>query len=204
MRYGHDLVRTKILIEGLGGRVQLLTVHWHAQDANRHIQDITGKAPLPRIRATTVQIVRSLVDEGLFELGTLAPNAHTVTPVTDLEAALADLYTDYVDHFEVFGWQYHWWLTLTPKGRQLAQPLINTHYHQQKTPPPSSATRLAAQPFEGLHVTGHYGGFHRQAGSRSTPATGAGDRGRAAPQAPLRSPSAGWRAPAGPSTNGSA
>lgn len=123
MSYPHDSAQAKILMEGLGGAVCLLAVHWHVQEANRD-------AYLPRIRATTLHIISSLIDDRLFELGTMAPGIHGWTRADNLDNALRDLRTDYVDNFDVFGWQYRWWLIITEQGRALAEPLI-TAYPQQ-------------------------------------------------------------------------
>lgn len=123
MSFSHDSAHAKILMEGLGGGVCLLAVHWHIQEANRH-------AYLPRIRATTLDIICSLIRDGLFELGTMAPHAHGFVPADDPEAALHDVRTDYVDNFDVFGWQYHWWLIITPQGRQMAEPLVTAYQRE--------------------------------------------------------------------------
>ncbi len=123
MSYAHDSAHAKILMEGLGGGVCLLAVHWHVQEANR-------QAYLPRIRATALSIVRSLLRDGLFELGTMAPNAHRFVPADDPEAALREVRADYVDNFDIFGWQYHWWLIITAQGRQLAEPLITAYQRE--------------------------------------------------------------------------
>lgn len=118
-----DSPHAKILMEGLGGGVCLLAVHWHVQEANR-------QAYLPRIRATTLDTIRALIGEGLFELGTMAPRTHKFVPADDPETALNAVRTDYVDNFDVFGWQYRWWLIITPQGRQMAEPLITAYQRE--------------------------------------------------------------------------
>ncbi|SHY53634.1 Uncharacterised protein [Mycobacteroides abscessus subsp. bolletii] len=123
MNYANDSAHAKILVEGLGGAVCLLAVHWHVQEANR-------QAYLPRIRATTLDIIRSLIGEALFELGTMTSHAHGFIPADDPETALHDVRTDYIDNFDVFGWQYRWWLIITPQGRQIAEPLITTYQRE--------------------------------------------------------------------------
>ncbi|MEU9809255.1 hypothetical protein [Mycobacterium sp. NPDC050853] len=123
MSYAHDSAHAKILMEGLGGGVCLLAVHWHVQESNR-------QAYLPRIRATTLNTIRSLIRDGLFELGTMAPHAQGFVPTDDPEAALRHIYADYIDNFDVFGWQYHWWLIITAYGRQMAEPLITAYQHE--------------------------------------------------------------------------
>ncbi len=120
MSYAHDPAHAKILMEGLGGGVCLLAVHWHVQEANR-------QAYLPRIRATALDTIRSLIGEGLFELGIMTAHTHGLVPAHDPEGALRDVRTDYIDNFDVFGWQYRWWLIITPQGRQIAEPLITAY-----------------------------------------------------------------------------
>ncbi|BAP95212.1 hypothetical protein [Mycobacteroides abscessus] len=120
MSYAHDSAHAKILMEGLGGGVCLLAVHWHVQEINR-------QAYLPRIRATTLGVIGALLGDGLFELGTMAPHTHGFVPAADPGAALRQVRTDYVDNFDVFGWQYRWWLIITAQGRQTAEPLITAY-----------------------------------------------------------------------------
>lgn len=118
--YADYTAREKILVDGVGDWVQLLAVHWH-------VEQESPDTSLPEVQEKTIDMIRSLVREGLFELGTVPSDAIGFVPSSDLEGTIQEIRRDYIGQFEDRDWEYHWWLNLTPKGEQLAEPLIDAY-----------------------------------------------------------------------------
>ncbi|WP_157895823.1 hypothetical protein [Mycobacteroides chelonae] len=118
--YADYTAREKILVEGLGDWVQLLGVHWYVEQ-----EDLS--APLQLVQEKTINMIRSLVLDGLFELGEDPAGAEGFTASEDLEGTIREICKEYIDDFDTWGWQYHWCLNITPKGEQLAKPLMEAY-----------------------------------------------------------------------------
>ncbi|WP_100517906.1 hypothetical protein [Mycobacteroides abscessus] len=110
----------KVLIEGMGDWVELALVHWHVQQSD-------PTAPLSAIQRNTLALIRSLTDDGLFELGSYPPSASGFVRASDTEGALSQIADAYVNHFADGEWERKWLLSITPKGEQMAQPFMETY-----------------------------------------------------------------------------
>ncbi|WP_165688211.1 hypothetical protein, partial [Mycobacteroides abscessus] len=100
--------------------VELALVHWHVQQSD-------PTAPLSAIQRNTLALIRSLTDDGLFELGSYPPSATGFVRASDTEGALSQIADAYVNHFADGQWERKWLLNITPKGEQMAQPFMETY-----------------------------------------------------------------------------
>ena len=79
-------------------------------------------APLEQVQQQTLELIRSLVVDGLFELGDLSADLdHFVRCEKPLDEALAGIRAVYIDQYhDWLLWQYWCFLHLTDAGRQAA------------------------------------------------------------------------------------
>ncbi len=110
----------KVLIEGMGDWVELALVHWHVQQSD-------PKAPLSAVQRNTLALIRSLTDDGLFELGSYPQSASGFVRASDTEGTLGQIADAYVNHFADGEWERRWLLNITPKGEQIAQPFMEAY-----------------------------------------------------------------------------
>jgi hypothetical protein len=76
------------------------------------------------VQRETLDTIRSLVSDGLVEVGNLAPGGRFAAWDTPLEESLERIAEAYVDKFEnVTGWLWVFWLSLTDKGKRVAEAL---------------------------------------------------------------------------------
>jgi hypothetical protein len=108
--------REKVLLRGLVDWVALDRIHWDVA------QDNQG-APLSLVQTQTLELISSLVNEGLFELGDLAGKegrfAPWDSPLDESIKRIRDVYVANFDDQNVWSW--YCWLDLTEKGEQVAR-----------------------------------------------------------------------------------
>ena len=120
MSTANEYVRHVLLVDSLGGPVDLNTVDWHVRQHN------PSAAPT-EVQSETLDVIRSLTSEGLFTLGGMhgerehAPDRF-IPWRHDLEHSIHTITHAYVKHYDdPEKWMYAVWLRLTAKGEQLAR-----------------------------------------------------------------------------------
>jgi hypothetical protein len=110
--------RENILIEGLDDSVDMGRVHYHAVQEN-------PSASLSDVQSKTLEMIRSLVDDGLVELGSMSgEGGYFVTWDTPLDESMKEIHDVYVNDFgDRALWVWDCWLNLTAKGKQVAEAL---------------------------------------------------------------------------------
>jgi hypothetical protein len=108
--------RENILIEGLDDSVDLGGVHQYVAREN-------PSASLLDVQSKALEIIRSLVDDGLVELGSMSgEGGRFVTWETSLDESMKEIHDVYVTRFGDDGlWSWYCWLNLTGKGKQVAE-----------------------------------------------------------------------------------
>jgi hypothetical protein len=111
-----ERVRDNLLLKGLGKPLALNAVDWKVKKQN-------PCATPSEVRNETLELVRYLVDEGLFRLGDV--HVHRFfTWKRPLDRSMDKISHRYVDHYDdPERWMFSAWLKLTNKGEQLAQSL---------------------------------------------------------------------------------
>jgi hypothetical protein len=108
--------RDEVLLRGLIDWVALQRVH------SRVAQENAGE-PLAVIQDKVLDLIRSLVTDGLFELGDLATSNHRFGawdgPLDESIQRIRDVYENQFDDDPE--WWFYCWLKLTEKGRKLAE-----------------------------------------------------------------------------------
>lgn len=110
--------RDKVLLLGLVDWVPLERVHHEVAQANREAS--------PRdVQRLTLDLIDSLVGQGLFVIGNLIDKGSRFEPwETSLPASIQRLREVYVDGYDdPDTWQWFCWLDLTEKGEKIALPL---------------------------------------------------------------------------------
>jgi hypothetical protein len=110
--------REEVLLRGLIDWVALERVH------KRVARENSGK-PLSVIQDKTLELIRSLVSEGLFELGDLQTVDHRFAAWDiPLDESIRRIRDVYVNSFEDEpAWWFYCWLDLTEKGQRVAEAL---------------------------------------------------------------------------------
>ena len=108
--------RENVLLRGLVDWVALDRIHWDVAQENHG-------APLSVVQTKTLELIRSLVDEGLFELGDLTGNEGRFAPWdSTLDESIKRIRDVYVTNFDDQNvWPWYGWLDLTEKGERVAQ-----------------------------------------------------------------------------------
>lgn len=122
-RSEHDDVKEGLLIEGLQDWIRLGEVH-----STFLFDNHTPKRPVAEAQQLTLSMIRELVEEGLFDLGTIVRKGHSGFEAWDLplDEAMARIEEKYVANFDDrWGWTACAWLQLTDKGRALALQLYH-------------------------------------------------------------------------------
>jgi hypothetical protein len=110
----HDWVMENLLIEGLQDSISLGEVH------QQFLPEGDAARPLPKVQQLTLKMIRELVSDGLFVLGTPHRGSFNTWDLP-LEEAMAKIENAYVTHFDDrWGWVTMCWLNLTDKGKKLA------------------------------------------------------------------------------------
>jgi hypothetical protein len=111
-----EQIRENLLLKGLGRPVALNAVDWKIKHAN-------PSATASEVQDTTLAVIRSLVDDGLFTLGAVRKHRF-VTSKRPLRRSLHQISHEYVDHYDdPKRWMFLAWMRLTSKGEQLARSL---------------------------------------------------------------------------------
>jgi hypothetical protein len=108
--------RDEVLTDGLIDWVELDQIHWYVarENAGTAVSVIQGK---------TLELIRSLVSDGLFELGDLKGEGARFTawniPLDESIQRIRDVYVTNFDDENT--WPWFCWLDLTEKGQQVAE-----------------------------------------------------------------------------------
>ena len=108
--------REKVLVEGQHDWIKLWEVH-------RHVAEENLSASLPEVQQNTLELVRSLVTEGVAEIGDLREHGARFEPWdSPLDESIQRLSAEYVDRFDDrTGWPWTLWLRITDKGKELGR-----------------------------------------------------------------------------------
>nr|WP_231995940.1 hypothetical protein [Mycobacterium sp. 852002-51163_SCH5372311] len=121
-----EMVRRGLLLEGLGQPVDLNAVDWYVKQRN------PSAAP-SEVQNETLEVIRSLVNDGLVRLGAqVMLGEHLGGVATEgerfvawdqpLERSMHKISHVYLRHYDdPERWMYAVWLQLTDKGQEFAQ-----------------------------------------------------------------------------------
>jgi hypothetical protein len=111
-------VRNELLTDGLVDYVDLGAVN---SQVSRH----NPSASVSEVQRETLEMIRALVSEGLFELGDLSGEGGSLHVWSgSLDESLQKISDAYVTHYDDKpGWVWSAWLELTHKGEQVARAL---------------------------------------------------------------------------------
>jgi hypothetical protein len=108
-----EKIRENLLVKGLGRPVALNAVDWKIKHDN-------PSASTSEVQDETLEVIRTLVDEGLFKLGNVHKHRF-VSSKRSLDRSMHRISRRYVEHYErPEGWMFSAWMKLTTKGEQLA------------------------------------------------------------------------------------
>ncbi len=106
-------IRETLLLKGLGRPVALNAVDWK-------IKHDKPSASASEVQDETLEVVRTLVDDGLFKLGAVRKHRF-VSSKRSLNRSMHQISHQYVDHYDdPKRWMFSAWMKLTSKGEQLA------------------------------------------------------------------------------------
>lgn len=108
----------KVVLWGQIDWVELERIHYFVVQEN-------PAAPLSVIQNTTLELIRSLVNEGLFVIGEVTGRINRFTPWdTPLAESLQRIRSRYVNRYdEKTVWAWCCWLDLTDEGNRVAEAL---------------------------------------------------------------------------------
>jgi hypothetical protein len=117
--------REEVLIRGLVDWVALDRIHWDVAEANK------GE-PIAVVQSETLNLIRSLVEEGLFEIGDLSgDDGRFVAWNSSIDDSIARIRAAYVTNFEDQNtWPWVCWLDLTDAGTAAAQ-VVESRYRSE-------------------------------------------------------------------------
>jgi hypothetical protein len=119
----HDDVKERLLIEGLQDWIHLSEIHQAFAFENH-----APKRPVAEAQKLTLNMIRELVNEGLFVLGepdNKRPSGFETWNMS-LDEAMAEIEDAYVTNFEDrWGWVTCVWLAHTDEGKALALQLYH-------------------------------------------------------------------------------
>lgn len=130
--------RESALLRGLVDWVALDHIHWDVAQENQG-------SPLTVVQTKTLELIRSLVDEGLAELGDLASQDGAFTPWnSSLDESIERIRNVYVAHFHDENvWPWYAWLNLTEEGDRVAQEIESSTQSQAERDARSSTYSLS-------------------------------------------------------------
>jgi hypothetical protein len=106
-------IRENLLLKGLGKPVALNAVDWK-------IKHDKPSASASEVQDETLEVIRTLVDDGLFKLGAVH-NHRFVSSKRSLNRSMHQISHQYVDHYDdPMRWMFSAWMKLTSKGEHLA------------------------------------------------------------------------------------
>ena len=108
--------REKILVEGQHDWVKLWEVH-------RHVAEENLSATLADVQRKTLDLVESLLSDGLAEIGDLRDHGARFEPwISDLSESMQRIAGEYVDNFDDRAtWPWTLWLRITESGRRIGE-----------------------------------------------------------------------------------
>jgi hypothetical protein len=108
--------REHVLIRGLVDWIALDRIHWDVAEANKG-------APITVVQSATLNLIRALVTEGLFEVGDLSGDGgRFIAWDSSIDDVIAQIRNAYVTNFEDRdSWPWMCWLNLTDAGTAAAQ-----------------------------------------------------------------------------------
>jgi hypothetical protein len=119
----HDWAKENLLIEGLQDSLHFSEVHQQFRSRGN------AQRPPNEVQQLTLSMIRELVGEGLFVLGTIEGpkrSPYFVPWDLPLDEAMAKIEDAYVNHFDDrWGWVTVCWLDLTDRGKELALELYH-------------------------------------------------------------------------------
>jgi hypothetical protein len=118
MSDAREEVRNGLLLDGLGRPLDLNVV-------DRHVRHHNPSATPTELQNETLEVIRTLVGEGLFKLGEVREKTERfVTWRHSLDHSIRKITHSYVRHYDdPERWMFSAWLSLTAKGQQLARSL---------------------------------------------------------------------------------
>jgi hypothetical protein len=115
--------REDVLLWGLVDWVELERVHWYVSRTN------SGQ-PLPIIQDKTLDLIWSLVSDGMFEIGELDDDCRFLAWNTPLDESMRRVRDVYVTNFDDQNtWPWFCWLAITEKGLQVAEAIEASAEH---------------------------------------------------------------------------
>jgi hypothetical protein len=116
MSDARDRIRSGLLVQGLGKPVDLNAVDWHVRHRN-------PSASPSEIQDDTLEIIRDVVSDGLFRLGSVSDKGGRFFAwKRSLDHSMHKISHVYVKHYDdPKRWMFSAWLALTAKGRELAE-----------------------------------------------------------------------------------
>ncbi len=112
-----EKARNGLLLDGLVKPVDLNAVDWHVRQQN-------PSASPTEVQNETLEIIRSLVNDGMFRLGAITEGHVFVASDQPLEHSMQKISHVYVRHYgDPEEWIFSVWMELTDKGGQLARSL---------------------------------------------------------------------------------
>lgn len=116
--------REHVLIRGLADWIALDRIHWDVAEANK------GE-PITVVQSATLNLIRTLVEEGLCEVGDLSGDGgRFLAWDSSIDDVIAQIRSAYVTNFEdQNSWPWMCWLDLTDAGTAVAQ-AVESRYHQ--------------------------------------------------------------------------
>jgi hypothetical protein len=108
-----EKIRENLLLKGLGRPVALNAVDWK-------IKQDHPSASTSEVQDETLEVMRTLVDDGLFTLGAVRKHRF-VSSKRSLDRSMHRISRRYVGHYDrPEGWMFTAWMKLTDRGEQLA------------------------------------------------------------------------------------
>lgn len=123
-----EKTRGELLLGGLGDWVHLYQVHYHVK---KNHPDLTVR----QVQNETLDTIRSLVTDGLFEVGDLGgPHGGFAAWNTPLEESIKRISDAYMGQFDnETAWTWVFWLGLTDKGRRVAEAIQQQSHDARQT-----------------------------------------------------------------------
>ena len=111
-----DRVRNGLLLEALGKPIDLNAVDWHVRHRN-------PSASPSEVQNETLELIRAVVGESLFRLGSVSEKSDRFFAWRrSLDHSIHRISHVYVKHYDdPERWMFAAWLSLTAKGKELAQ-----------------------------------------------------------------------------------
>lgn len=111
-----------LLLLGLYDWVALHHVH-------REIASQMVGSPIPQIQKASLELIREVVEQGLFEIGDVTAESGFVRWLEPIDQAISRIERYYIEAFDdTTVWPWCCWLNLTPYGEQIAHELSTRQF----------------------------------------------------------------------------